>query len=413
MNGKIKILIISHALVSDVNQKRWERLAKDNNYEVNLLIPKYWESNWFKEKIIYEPKEIRSKDYNIYTLNTTSKSKWTRYFFKSYSLKLNKIKPDLIYIIQEESIWVHHQIYLARKFFAPKAKIIFFSMNALGMTYEKTNNVLFKFILKLMWNNIKRNTEAALVHYPGCMDSLRKGGYNKPIYLQTQIGVDETLFTTSNDVREEYRKKLKYNSKFVIGYSGRLTAAKGVDDLFEVFCRLSKEHEDIALLLVGNGDLKESIEKGVTQLNLQNRVHITGFVDQSEVPKYMNAMDCFVLGSKTTANWIDTFPLVTVQAQACGLPVIASDSGSIPWQLSNTAIFYPEGDRDGLLNSIEKYINNKDVRVKFSLKGQRRSHEYFCHEGMTKNFKVIISQVMGSNYSFHKKNENYNQQKAY
>ena len=413
MDGKIKILIISHALVSDVNQKRWERLAKDNNYEVNLLIPKYWESNWFKEKIIYEPKEIRSKDYNIYTLNTTSKSKWTRYFFKSYSLKLNKIKPDLIYIIQEESIWVHHQIYLARKFFAPKAKIIFFSMNALGMTYEKTNNVLFKVILKLMWNNIKRNTEAALVHYPGCMDSLRKGGYNKPIYLQTQIGVDETLFTTSNDVREEYRKKLKYNSKFVIGYSGRLTAAKGVDDLFEVFCRLSKEHEDIALLLVGNGDLKESIEKGVIQLNLQNRVHITGFVDQSEVPKYMNAMDCFVLGSKTTANWIDTFPLVTVQAQACGLPVIASDSGSIPWQLDNSAIIYSEGNREELSRAIVEFVECDNLRIKYAQIGQKRSYEYFCHGGMTQNFKKIVEQIMEHNYFYHNKEEEYKQWKAY
>jgi len=413
MNGKIKILIISHALVSDVNQKRWERLAKDNNYEVNLLIPKYWESNWFKEKIIYEPKEIRSKDYNIYTLNTTSKSKWTRYFFKSFSLKLNKIKPDLIYIIQEESIWVHHQIYLARKFFAPKAKIIFFSMNALGMTYEKTNNVLFKFILKLMWNNIKRNTEAALVHYPGCMDSLRKGGYNKPIYLQTQIGVDETLFTTSNDVREEYRKKLNYNSKFVIGYSGRLTAAKGVDDLFEVFCRLSKEHKDIALLLVGNGDLKESIEKGVIQLNLQNRVHITGFVDQSEVPKYMNAMDCFVLGSKTTTNWIDTFPLVTVQAQACGLPVIASNSGSIPWQLDNSAIIYSEGNREELSRAIIEFVECDNLRIKYAQIGQKRSNEYFCHGGMTQNFKKIVEQIMEHNYFYHNKEEEYKQWKAY
>ena len=127
----------------------------------------------------------------------------------------------------------------------------------------------------------------------------------------------------------------------------------------------------------------------------------------------MNAMDCFVLGSKTTTNWIDTFPLVTVQAQACGLPVIASNSGSIPWQLDNSAIIYSEGNREELSRAIIEFVECDNLRIKYAQIGQKRSNEYFCHGGMTQNFKKIVEQIMEHNYFYHNKEEEYKQWKAY
>jgi len=413
MNKPLKIAIISHALVIPVFHNRWRQLAQDKNYEVHLLVPEYWEQTWFKEKVVYEPKEIHDKNFHVHPMPTTSVKNWGKYLFKSIDGKFREIKPDLIYIIHEESILIHHQIYLYRKLFAPKAKIIFFSMNARGIPYQKSTHPIKKHIHKLMWENIKKNTNAALVHYPGCLDSLRSGDYNKPIYMQTQVGVDETLFTPNQPIRDEYRRKIGFEDKFIIGYTGRLTVDKGVDDLLDVFINLSKKYEDIALLLVGNGDLKQLIEENIKKHNLQDRVHITGFVDQAEVPNYMNAMDTFVLGSKTMPHWIDTFPLVTVQAQATKVPVIASDSASIPWQLENSAKIFKEGDREELYQALEEFINNKELRDDYAIKGQKRSHKNFCHIGMTENFKKIVKQVMDERFIYHDKDEKYIQWKAY
>ena len=409
----LKIAIISHALVLPVNQNRWKRLAQDKSYEVHLLVPEYWEQTWFKEKVVYKPKEVHDENFHVHPIPTTSVKNWGKYLFKSIDGKFREIKPDLIYIIHEESILIHHQIYLYRKFFAPKAKIIFFSMNARGIPYQKSTHPIKKYIHKWMWENIKKNTDAALVHYPGCLDSLRSGGYDKPVYLQTQVGVDETLFAPNQSIRDEYRKKIDFEDKFVIGYAGRLTVDKGVDDLIDVFIKLSQKYEDIALLLVGNGDLKQLIEEDVNKHNLQDRVHITGFVDQAEVPNYMNAMDTFVLGSKTMPHWIDTFPLVTVQAQATKVPVIASDSASIPWQLGKSAKIFKEGDREELYQALEEFINDKELRDDYAIKGQKRSHENFCHAGMTENFKKIVEQVMSDEFIYHEKDEKYIQWKAY
>lgn len=415
MSNSLKIAIISHALALPVNQNRWKRLAEDKNYEVHLLIPEYWESEWFgkNEKKVFNTREAHHGNFHAHPIPTTSVKNWIRYLFKSIDGKFREINPDLIYIIHGESALIHHQIYLYKKFFAPKAKVIFFSMNAMGIPYQKQKHPIKKMIQKWMWGNIKKNTDAALAHYPGCLESLRSGDYSKPIYLQTQVGVDETLFAPDESIRNEYRKKIGFIEKFVIGYTGRLTIDKGVDDLVDVFIRLSKKRENIALLLVGNGDLREAIEEDIKKHDIEDKVHITGFVDQAEVPKYMNAMDTFVLGSKTMPHWIDTFPLVTVQAQATKVPVIASDSASIPWQLDKSARIFKEGDRGELYEALKSFIDDKELRCEYAALGQKRSHQNFCHGGMTENFKKIVDQVISGEFVYHERDEEYMQWKAF
>lgn len=397
--------VISHALVIPVFRNRWRRLAEQGDIEVHLFIPEYWEQTWFSEPIIYETDEYHDGNFYIHPLKTTNNHDWNTYLLLGLDTQLSTIKPDIIYLIHEEGIHIHHQIYCYRKLFSPKSKIIFFSMNALGVR-QKTE------MQRLIWNGIRTETEAALVHYPGCMESLRRGGYVKPVFLQTQVGVDETLFKPNNIKRKQMRNKLNCNKKFVIGYVGRLTKDKGVNDLIGALSMLD-EKIDWKLLLVGNGDYRERIEEIIIEKSWSNRVHITGFVHQHEVADYMNAMDCFILGSRTMPYWIDTFPLVTVQAQCTGVPVIASDSGSLPWQLSNTALIFPEGDREVLSKHILSYYENEKLRESLSRMGREHALQYFAHDKMNKNLKKIIKQVLDDSYLFHDDNEEYTQYKAY
>jgi len=410
---KVKIAIISHAQIIPVFQNRWKRLAQDEEYEVHLLVPEYWEQTWFGEKVIYQPQELHENNFHIHPLPTTSVKNWSRYLFKSIDARFREIQPELIYIIHEEGILIHHQIYMYRKLFAPNAKIIFFSMNARGVPFQITKNPVKKIIYKWMWDAVVKQTDASLVHYPGCLDSLRRGGYAKPIYLQTQVGVDEKVFCPNKAIREKYRKKINFEDKFVIGYSGRLTKDKGVDDLVAVFISIASKYDNLALLLVGNGELREEVEHIFAQSELTDLLYITGFVDQAEVPAYMNAMDIFVLGSKTTPHWIDTFPLVTVQAQATELAVIAADSASIPWQLADSAHIYPEGNRESLEKKLLKLYQDDTLRTSLAKKGRDRCLENFCHEGMTENFKLIAQQVMSGKYIYHHEGEIYTQWKAF
>lgn len=408
-----KIVVISHALILTFNQRRWRLLAEDKNFEVHLIVPKRWKTCWFGDTELHDGDEIHEENFHVHALATTHESNWGRYLFKSIDMMFRDIKPDVIYIVHEEGILVHQQVYLCRKLFSPASKIIFFSMNAMGIPGVANQNFVKRMVSKLMWRNVKRNTEAALVHYPGCVDSLRSGGYTKPIFIQTQVGVDETVFRRDERLRESYRDSIELGDRFIIGYAGRLTVDKGVDDLLSAFIKLAKRTPNTALLLVGDGDFRQEIENSVREDGLENRVHITGFVSQADVPGYLNAMDTFVLASKTTSHWLDTFPLVTVQAQSSRIPVIASNSASIPWQLGETARIFPEGNREELQACLQEFIESKQLREFYAEKGVSRSHEYFCHIGMTLSFKKILDQVIFKEYKYHGAHENYVQWKAY
>jgi len=403
--SKCKIAIVSHALAASDNQSRWRRLSEDKRYEIHLLVPKYWESHWFdkKDKIIFKPEEVHDDNFHVHPLATTDKRNHRRYLFTSFDARFRLIKPDLIYIVHEEGILIHQQIYLYKKLFADNAKVIFFSMNASGVPTKR-------FYHRWMWRNIKNSTDAAFVHYPGCLESLRNAGYTKPIYLQTQIGVNEALFRPNSASREQYRDKLGFKTKFVIGYAGRLTREKGIDDLLAV---MPLEGIDWALLFIGIGNMQSIIEARIKQEGWEDRVHITGFIDLNEVPGYMNAMDCFVLGSKTTNNWIDTFPLVTVQAQASGVPVIASDSASLPWQLADTALFFHEGDKKILKEKLLTYAQNPATKEEYAKRGRERCLGYFSHESLSNNFKKIAAQVLEGKTEYHRRDEDFKPWKAY
>ena len=88
-------------------------------------------------------------------------------------------------------------------------------------------------------------------------------------------------------------------------------------------------------------------------------------------------------------------------------------TASLPWQLADSAKIYKEGNDNELLRALEIFINDKNIRSTYAKKGQNRSHEYFCHEGMTDNFKKIVKQVMLNDIIYHKRNERYVQWKAF
>ncbi len=408
-----KVIVVNHALAIPAFRRRWKKLAEDNNYEVHLILPSYLEQFYFGEKVVYKTKSEENKNYHIHALETTHPSDYGSFKFNNMGEVFNQIKPDFIYAIGNEGVNYIQQVISEAKKFAPKAKSAFFTMNAKTLAYKKAKNPIKYFNGWKKFNNIKGYFDIAVAHYPGCLLNLRKEGFTKPIYLQTQVGVDELLFSPNKESRKCIREQLNWEDNFVIGFCGRLKSIKGVDTIVDAFLSIRENNENVKLLLVGNGDLKNTIEKQFQNIGLSESLHITDFIDQEEVPKYMNAMDTLVLGSKTTTNWIDTFPLVTVQAQATGVPVIASNSASIPWQLKDSALLFKESDADDLKGQINKLINDSELKSKISSKGRQRSLSLFCHKGMVENFKRIVENTISDEHVFHANNETYTQYKAY
>jgi glycosyltransferase involved in cell wall biosynthesis len=145
----------------------------------------------------------------------------------------------------------------------------------------------------------------------------RKIDTNKNYHvLKNAINIDNFIF--KQGARDITRQKLDLKNKFVVGNVGRFNILKNHKFLIEVFYEASKVRSDLILILVGDGELKNSIKSKVRNLELEGSVI---FIDScSNVSDYFFAMDLFVLPSTR-----EGLSMVLIEAQASGLPCIVSD----------------------------------------------------------------------------------------
>lgn len=386
-----KLLIISHALVKESNRARWKHLARNYDYEVRILVPEFWKSEWFddREPKTWSPEPVKKENYELVPVPTTDEKNWGKYLIKNLGKQYRNFSPDIIFCIQEEGIRVLHQAIIYRLLFAPRAKFVYFTMDVFPRVpkVDHTPRVILKLLYrKVLWANVRWGTDAAIGHYPSIKNQVRKEGYSKPFLMQTQIGINPELFRKDQEARERIRAEHDFEG-FVVGFVGRLTKAKGVFDLLEALEGLEEEWQ---LLMVGNGDAKERIEAWVEKNHLEDRVKLPGRVDQTEVSDFMNAMDCLVLGSHTTESWIDTFPNVVPQAMATKTPVIGSDSGAIPYQLGDAGLVFPEKNVQELRKRISRLKNDHDFRKQVARKLYQRFNEVFSIQAINRQFDHFL-----------------------
>lgn len=156
-------------------------------------------------------------------------------------------------------------------------------------------------------------------------------GVNNILVLHNGINIKSF---TNNPLSHENAKKLlgfPVNS-IVIGHVGRFSKVKNHEFLIKVAYNAMKKRKDIWLLLVGAGPLKESIQKKVYNLGINNRVVFLSH--RSDVPNLMKAMDVFLFPSK-----YEGFPITLIETQSVGLPCVVSDTITSEAFISNN--IYP------------------------------------------------------------------------
>ena len=146
-------------------------------------------------------------------------------------------------------------------------------------------------------------------------------------------GVDLDVFRFQREKRKQIREALQLpDSTLVVGHVGRFTYQKNHEFLIEVFAALAAKERDCHLLLIGDGEDRKRIREMAERLGLSDRVTMTGNVDN--VSDYMQAMDVFVMPSR-----FEGLPIVGVEAQATGLPMVLSDAITREIALSDRVSF--------------------------------------------------------------------------
>lgn len=124
---------------------------------------------------------------------------------------------------------------------------------------------------------------------------------------------------------------------------GLLQRQKGVDILLRALARVQESRPDVRLDVVGDGPERAEYERLRSTLGLDDSVTFHGFKPKSEVASVLAASDLFVLASRFENN-----PCVLVEAQAAGLPIVASSVGGIPEIVEKDGLLAPPEDVDAL-----------------------------------------------------------------
>ncbi len=387
----MKILLIAHACqMRAEGQQRAQCLGALPGVDLRVIVPDRWREygSWRSPQPPLDP---------TYTLQVEKvRLPWTgpaQWYFHHYP-KLGKIlrsfRPDVIDLWEEPWGLVSAQAVRLRSRLLPAAKIVVETEANINRHHPFPFTSLRRYVLRHADFAVTRQTEGINV--------LRAHGYRGPARFVGN-GADAELFAPRD--RAACKRALGLGG-FVIGYVGRLIEAKGLMDAVEA---LAQCPSSVNLLFVGGGVFQPTLEQRVAELGLAERVKFLPPRPMAELPEAMNAMDALLLVSRTTRTWKEQFGRVIIEAQACGTPVIGSDSGGIPEIVGEGGIIVPEGNSTALAGAIQHLHNDPDLAARLGRRGREQVEAHYTWQRVAEQMHDIYAGLLGVSVCQHAQGE--------
>jgi glycosyltransferase involved in cell wall biosynthesis len=207
---------------------------------------------------------------------------------------------------------------------------------------------------------------------------------NKPVLVTTNHLLDEKYFIKLD-------KKILSGETFKILFVGDVQVRKGLMYLFKAFKMLVDDGLNVQLEIVGSGASEMTLKEYTANQKLDEKVTFHGRVPHGPLLfEYFKNANIFVLPSVGAEG----VPRVTHEAMAMSCPVIATDVGSVAWQLKdNSGIIVPLGDETSIYHAIKKLINDSAEYQKLVNNGYQRSLE-FTYEKQKKSIQDFITRML-------------------
>ncbi|MDI3339586.1 MAG: glycosyltransferase [Sphaerobacter sp.] len=367
----MKILMVSKALVTGVYQKKLEELARLPGVELLAVVP----PSWHEERVGVLRLERRYTDgYRLVELPMRFNGHHHIHFYPGLGRVIRDFRPDVLHVDEEPyNLVTFHATLLGR---AVGARVVFFTWQNLYRRYPPPFR-LFELV----------NYRLAAAGVAGIQDAaevLRRKGYRGRLEVIPQFGVDPDLFRPRPELRQP-------RGLPVIGYAGRLVPEKGVDVLIDAFARLRQRAE---LHIIGTGIERTRLEMQAGALGVRDRVIFRGAVPAADMPEALAGLDLLVIPSRTRPNWKEQFGRVIVEAMACQVPVIGSDSGEIPNTIGDAGVVVPEGDAAALAAALDDLLGHEAKRAALGRRARQRVLDHFTQRAIAERYYALYRSLL-------------------
>ena len=370
----MRIVTVGHSYAVPLNRAVMDRVARHPDVDLTVVAPKAYHGDFGLLTLEPDP----DAPYRLVPATVALSKRVHVFHYRGLRRQLKAGAFDILHAWEEPYILAGYQ--LARLARSLHARFVFQTCQNLPKRYPPPFAAFERYCIKHAsgWTGIGHQVQ----------DVQRGRGYPEPSAV-IPLGIDEARFRPDPQAGAAVRRRLGLEGP-IVGFVGRLTVEKGLDVLMRA---LDAVPPPWSLLIVGGGPHEATIRGWAEARGHANRVHIQR-VDHDEVPAFLQAIDVLVAPSLTAPNWCEQFGRMIVEAFACRVAVIGSDSGEIPHVIGDAGLVVPEGDAPKLAEAIASLLQSPDRRRAFAQAGLERSQAHFTSARAAELFVEFCRRVM-------------------
>ncbi len=343
----MRVLMLSKACLVGTYQTKLEEIARFEDVDLMVIVPPQW--NDPAGPVLLE--RSQSAGYRLVVDPIRFNGDFHLHHYPKLKQRIAEFQPDIVHIDEEP---YNLATWLAWRQASAAARRAFFFLA------KHLSPLPFPF----QQNGITSAARRRLCHHGQSRSCAvwQKKGFEGPFKVIPQFGVDPDLFHPPA-IRDSGRG-------FIIGSANRrLVPEKGVDLLLLAAAKLPGIWR---VLIMGDGPERPYLEQLAIDLGIKDRVHFESAISSSQMPAFLQQLDVLVLSSRTLPNWKEQFGRVLVEAMACEVPIIGSNSGEIPNVIGDGGLIFAEDDVAALGQHLIELMQSEDQRRQLGQLGRQR-----------------------------------------
>ncbi len=362
--------MVSKACLVGAYQIKLEAIANHDDVDLTVIVPPSWDDP--TGRIPLERGHVEG--YRLIVDPIRFNGNYHLHYYPKLSARLSEIQPDILHMDEEP---YNLATWLAIR--AAKKR----GVNSLFFSWQNINR-RYPFPFRQLESQTLRMTSYGIVGNRASGEVWRQKGYAGKLAVIPQFGINPDLFTPP--ISRDAGRGL------IIGVAGRrLVAEKGIDTLLEAAAALPGIWQ---IRIAGEGPERSKLQTLAKQLKISDRVFFEGTLPSQRVPAFMRQLDILALPSRTLPNWKEQFGRVLIEAMACQVAVVGSDSGEIPNVISDAGLIFPEGDVAALADCLRRLMVSPQLRLELGEKGRQRALKQYTQSQIAAKTVAVYREII-------------------
>ena len=363
----MRVLVVSKALVVGAHHDKLRALGANPDLDLLAVSPDLWVEQG-RAQIAERPPP---RGYEIVHTPLALNGRYHLFWFRRLRQIMRRFRPDVLHI--DEEPYNLATAVACRDAVRYGVRPVFFAWQNLYRRYPPPFRWLERYVLE---------RADGIVGSEAACEVLRRKGHTRPIEVIPQFGVDPELFAP--------RPRSRDPDRFVVGYAGRLVAAKGVDVLIRAVGSIGG---DVTLRLAGSGPAEPDL-RGMSAA--MPGVVFEGAISSAAMPDFYNGLDVFVLPTVGRRGWTEQFGRAAVEAMACGVPTVVSSSGELPHVVGQSGVVTPPADAHALAGALNRLRDDPARREQLATSGRVHVLERYTTRAIADATAAFYRLIAGS-----------------